>query len=453
MSSAEQAQAASLQRGLLWRLVIGIGLLLGGLFVILELQLDHAMYRSLDRFLEARADAFAQQLQDTPHETEQLLAAYDLSGNTEYFAVYHADGRLRLKSGNSERGVLALPASSARNRHYDAALPDGHLGRAVATPLHDGGWLVLGTERESWDRIEREMHLVLLVGIALAIVLVVVLCLWAVRRAFGSMTAEGRRLSALSPQQAAQLQVDHLPRELQPYAGAVRDALARLHDALERERRFSRHVAHELRTPVAEVRLATENALREGSIEALQGGARATLGANARMERGIHALLALSRWESGLESPAPDPLDLVPLLRRAAADARALVPDAPPIQLQLPASAWVHSDTGMLERILANLLHNALDYGDPGKPVRLQLLLEADGYHVRIANAATGLGTADLARFGERYWRGEGRDGDRRHAGLGLALVQALTAALDMQVGFTLDQAELVAGFGPLPAL
>lgn len=451
MSSPETRSAPSLQWRLLWPLVTGIALLLGGLFVILDLQVDRAMYRSLDQFLDARADALATQLQEHPDEAEHLLAAYDLAGHNEFFAVYTAQGQLRLKSGSSDSGVLALPPAAARNQHYDAPLPDGHRGRVVALPLDDGGWLVLGTERESWDGIEQEMHVVLLIGIALAVVLVVVLCLWAVRRAFRTMTLEGARLAAMPPQQAVQVQVDHLPRELRPYAGAVREALSRLHDALERERRFSRHIAHQLRTPVAEVRLATEHALREGSREALVQGARATLHANSRMERGIHALLALSRWESGLESPAPDPLDLAALLRQIVADTSN--GHHPQPSLQVPASAWVHSDAGMLERIFANLLHNALDYGDADQRIEVALLTDGDGYRVQVRNAASHLHADDVARFGERYWRGEGRGGDRQHAGLGLALTRALAAALGLELTFAYRNGEVVADLGPIPAL
>lgn len=450
--SSPEPRVPSLQRRLLWQLLLGFGVLLGGLFLLLDVQLDRAMYRQLDAFLSARAQAFAQQWEEHGDDSDELAAAYDFAGHTEFFAVYDARGRVRLKSGNSNQGVLALPDTQAVHEHFNAPLPDGHGGRALVQPLDAGGWLVLATERESWDRTERKMHAVLLGGIALAVLLAVVLGLWLVRRAFAVMNAEGGRLSGLTPQQAAQVEVDHLPQELQPYARAVRDALGRSHEALERERRFSRHVAHELRTPVAEVRLATEHALREGTPDALRAGADATLQANARMERGIHALLALSRWENGLESPQPDPLDLADLLRRLVREASAT--SERPVQLAVPASAWVHSDAGMLERILSNLLHNALDHGDRETDVRVSLASAADGYRVQLRNGARGLGPADVARFGERYWRGGTTGGtDRHHAGLGVALAQAMASALGVRLGFALDDGDVVATLGPLPVL
>ena len=59
----------------------------------------------------------------------------------------------------------------------------------------------------------------------------------------------------------------------------------------------------------------------------------------------------------------------------------------------------------------------------------------------------------DVAHFGERYWRGRDRGGDRRHAGLGLALSQALANALGLRLVFSLEQGEVIATLGPFAAL
>ncbi|MFZ2235262.1 MAG: histidine kinase dimerization/phospho-acceptor domain-containing protein, partial [Dokdonella sp.] len=326
MSSTEHPTAASagewsLQRRLTWQLTLAIGVLLGGLFLVLDVLVDRAMYAQLDQFLAARAEGFAKQVAEhDPQELPRLLPTYDLAGHAEFFALYDADRRLRLASANSGEGALSLPESDGLPNFHDTLLPDGHRGRAVVLRLQqgriNGGWLVLATERESWDRTERNLHVVLLSGIALAIVLAVLICLWLLRQAFSSMYAEGERLSRLRVDEDAAPATKHLPRELRPYAVAVRDALRRLMKAAERERRFSRDIAHELRTPLAEIRASAEHALDAGDTHALRAGLQATLAANARMERGIQALLALARYESGQIAPALDPLDLASLLRQ-----------------------------------------------------------------------------------------------------------------------------------------
>ena len=99
-----------------------------------------------------------------------------------------------------------------------------------------------------------------------------------------------------------------------------------------------------------------------------------------------------------------------------------------------------------------NLLLNAMEYGDADAPVEAALEQATDGWWLQVRNRATGLADADLARFGERHWRGD-READARHAGLGLALVRAMAAALGLQLRFTLQEGQLQAALGPIPAL
>lgn len=456
MSLAERTvRSWSLQKRLAWQLLLGIGLVLGGLFLVLDVMIDRAMYQRLDQFLSARAEAFAEQIHaHGEEELRELLPAHDLAGHTEFFALYDAAGRLRLASLNSGTQAVPLPPEATSPYFHDTRLPDGHHGRAVAQRLRHGGWLVLATERESWDHTERTMHMVLASGILLAILIAIGLCLWVLRQAFSGMRAEGERLAALQPG-AAMPPDSHLPRELEPYARAVRDGLQRLMDALARERRFSRNIAHELRTPVAEVRASAEHALHAGDPAALRTGLHNTLAANARMERGIQALLALARYESGQLAPAPDPLDLVALISqqvRSLAQAEGF-DAADRFDLALPDSLWIHSDVGMLERILTNLLHNAHEYSDVGMPVSIAIHPHEVGDWLVIRNAASTVSAEDVARFGERYWRGRGEDADAAHAGLGVALAVAMADALGLRLEYRLHGADIEARLGPLIGL
>ena len=458
MSSTEP-HGWSLQRRLALRLVLGIGLLLGGLFVVLDVMVDRSVYWRLDQLLVERAEALAERIARQGDERlHELRPAYELVGHTEFFALYDAAGRVRLVSANSGARPVrpaSLPAGASGPRFEDVVLPDGRRGRTVTLRLSDGARLVTGVERESWDRTERAMHGMLLGGILLAIALAVLLCLWLLRSAFASMHEEGERLARLEPGADADFLGARLPRELKPYADAVRDALRRLLAAAERERRFSRNIAHEVRTPLAEMRTSAEHALASGDPDHLREGLLAVLEANARMSRGMQALLALTRYESGQVAPAPDPLDLAALLRQQAhsvAQTDGFDP-ARRFALDLPDALWVHSDVGMLERIFANLLQNAHEYGDVGVPVRVALRRIGEGWQVRIANAAHRVKADDVAWFGERYWRGEDAGTDGHHAGLGVALSVAMANALGLRLSHALEGGDVVATLGDFDAL
>lgn len=439
----------SLRTRLAWQLVLAIGLLLGGLFLVLDVLVDRAMYRQLDQYLAARTGALAQQLAEETPALDRVLPAWDIAGHTDFFAIYDAHGRLQAASRNSGSRPLQAPSG----RQGDILLPDGHAGRYRAESLRTGPFagsrLVVATERESWDHTERHMHGVLLAGTLAAIVLAVLLCLLLVRQAFVHMAREARRLLHDGPPEPGALATT--PRELQPFVDAAHAALRTSWGLAERERRLSRSVAHELRTPVAEIAAVTELAHRADDPVVLRR-ALATVGeANARMQRGIEALLALARFESGQEPPQADPLDLAALLRalvhggsEGAGDTR--------LDLKLPDEAWGICDAGMLERIAANLLRNAVEYGDPGTPVEVALSMDGTGWWLRVRNHAHRLQEADLARFGERHWRGD-RAADARHAGLGLALAQAMAGALGLRLDFSLHAGVLQVALGPIPTL
>ena len=444
--SSNRPRGWSLRTRLLWQLVLAIGLLLGGLFLVLDVLVDRAMFRQLDQFLEARASALAQQLQVDDDPRAHILPAWDIAGHTDFFAIYDAGGRLRAASMNSGEGALRLPASV----RGDTLLPDGHAGRYRVLPLaagrFAGGRLVMATERESWDRTEQRMHGVLLAGTLAAIAAAVLLCLLLVRQAFVHMAREARRLPHDGPPEPGLLASS--PRELQPFVEAAHEALRQSWEMAGRERSFSRSVAHELRTPVAEIAAVTELAQRHDDPATLRQALASVRDTNARMQRGIEALLALARFESGQEAPQADPLDLAALLRQLAGNGW----PADRLRLQLPVEAWVVCDAGMLERVASNLLQNALEYGDPDVPVQLALTRTPQGWWLQLRNRASRLAEGDLVRFGERHWRG-GRDTDPRHAGLGLALARAMATALGLQLRFTLEGGELQAALGPIPAL
>lgn len=139
---------------------------------------------------------------------------------------------------------------------------------------------------------------------------------------------------------------------------------------------------------MAEIAAVTELARRDGDLAALRR-ALATVGdANARMQRGIEALLALARFESGQEPPQADPLDLAVLLRALVASGGEEL-DPARLALQVPEEAWGVCDAGMLERIAANLLRNAMEYGDPGTPVEVALSADGAGWWLRVRNRAS----------------------------------------------------------------
>lgn len=465
--SSPEPRPASLQRRLAVELSLALGFMLVALFFMLDRLVDRQLYARMDADLLDRSHTIATFLRAHPEspglaELGRLMPEYEVPGHTDFFEVRNADGSTRVRSPSSGNHALAQPPSpptATTPVYFDLSLPDRHAGRAIATVLDgdgDSALLVVATERESHDALERHIHNTLMAGIALALVLAVLITLLTVRRGLASLSRFGGRIGTLDgTQPPASLASEPLPRELEPFSQVLRSALERLYATIENERRFSRDVAHELRTPLAEIRASVEAAARTpADRDATRAAFATSIDAVERMQRAIDTLLMLARQEAGLAHAAVDPLDLPPLLADMADALSATARERGiHLALDLPRHLWVSSDVGALERIVSNLLRNAIEYAPPGSTVAIALEAGSAGTTLRIANPAPELDADDLPKLGQRFWRKSPSGGTAAHAGLGLALTRALARGLSLELGFTLEEGQLAARLGPLPTL
>jgi two-component system sensor histidine kinase QseC len=238
---------------------------------------------------------------------------------------------------------------------------------------------------------------------------------------------------------------------LRPVADSFSALLGRLLEALARERRYARNVAHELRNPLAEMQLLADVGSGSDDPDAARNAIREIGVTAAEMQQIVESLLALTRYESGLETPQPEPVNLSAELRQQVnALAGAAEHQSLTMELDVPAEAWIHADSALLRRLLANLLGNAVSHAPRGSVVEVRL---EPGGALRVANPAPGLTPADVPRLGERFFRiGNGDHGS--HAGLGLSLATAIAKVLGLSLSLTLvNDGRLVAeinGFRPL---
>ncbi|WP_130618113.1 sensor histidine kinase [Dyella amyloliquefaciens] len=441
----------SIHGRLLLTLCVGLSLLMALMFVSLDYSIDRKIYQRLDDDLLQRARGIAALLETPPTDVamarlQTLHPAYAGGGHTEFLQVWDAERRTLVVSGSNAAGRLELPSGMKANQplFYDLALPDNHRGRAVALRLlfpgtSEPATLVVAEEREHVDRFERGVHVALLIGVLATALSAALLAIITVRRGLRPLLRFGQ--VARTPNEAPHLPQTQLPRELTPFAEALNGAFDRLHAGMERERRFSHDVAHELRTPLAEMRAAVELAQRDpGQASSLDNASAAI----DRMQRCIDSLLAVSSYESGLAQPELEPMDLVPLLRRAmGADAR--------ISASLPAEAWVQSDPALLERIVDNLMLNAREYAPVDSGINVALARTQGQWHLRIGNATPDLSEADLPHLGQRFWRKSPAREATLHGGLGLALAGTLAGVLSTELRYELREGVLWVTLGPLP--
>ncbi|MEZ0347537.1 MAG: HAMP domain-containing sensor histidine kinase [Thermus sp.] len=176
--------------------------------------------------------------------------------------------------------------------------------------------------------------------------------------------------------------------------------------ALERERLFTRHASHELRSPLTVVRSQVE-ALERGLVPLERALPRLAQAVN-RMEGVLEGLLALARTEAA---------DLAPL--ELGAYLRQYLKGWTGVGAEVQGPAWVLAHPGLVERILDNLLENALRHGAP--PVEVRLLPSGEEVRLEVRDHGPGVAPEHLQRLTEPFFRGQG---SQPGLGLGLALAE-----------------------------
>lgn len=229
---------------------------------------------------------------------------------------------------------------------------------------------------------------------------------WIVRRSLAGVARIARDAEQIDVgRRGMRLSQEQVPREIAPLVQAVNDALGRLDEGYERQRRFIASAAHELRTPIAILRVKVDAAEEAGTRR---------LGSDVeRIANLAEQLLDLQRLDTAMSD---EELDLVSLVRRVAADlAPLLLASQRSIEVALEQPQPVRGDAGAIERVLTNLVQNAIEHG--GRHVTIRVM----GAAFEVEDDGPGIPLQERERVFEPFHRLRPRSAG---SGLGLHLVQ-----------------------------
>lgn len=259
--------------------------------------------------------------------------------------------------------------------------------------------------------------------VALAIWWLVGLALRPVLRVAGELrNRDAQRLDPVSDEQ--------LPAEIEPMIRQLNGLLDRLRSAFAAQRAFVADAAHELRTPIAALKLQTGLLGRAGD-EAARADALREL--NAGVDRSAHLvdqLLALARNEPGARPPAGRDaaradIDLAATARDAIDTLQPLAQARDSaIELAAPQALTIHADPDAMRALIRNLVDNALRHSPPGSRVAVEVAQQGNEARLIVDDSGSGVPEAERGRVFDRFHR---RDtGDEAGSGLGLAIVKAI---------------------------
>lgn len=333
------------------------------------------------------------------------------------FQIGRGDGSILIRSADApEIPILGAPGFTEIER-------DGNGWRLLNTVSDDGAYRIQVSQAMSvreYEAFEVASHTSLPLAIILPLLLLALYL--SIRRGLRPLDELAADVAARSPENLAALPRQNIPQEVRPLLVALNRLLGRLDQALESERRFTADAAHELRTPLAAVKIQTQVALASTDPQKHAHALQQILAGVDRSSRLVDQLLRLARLDPLADIPDPQPVDLLDLAEDAmlAANAGAEA-DEGRVGLGEAASASVLGDSDLLGIAVRNLVDNALRYAPAPGRVRIDVGCDEKGPRLAVVDQGPGVPEADLGRLSERFYRG--RDVSAEGSGLGLAIV------------------------------
>jgi signal transduction histidine kinase len=228
--------------------------------------------------------------------------------------------------------------------------------------------------------------------------------------------------------------------EIAPIENQLNHLLERLQSAFEREKRFSANAAHELKTPLSELKTLVEVARMVPDDEAQLISFFEDVGEiSEQMEKMVATLLELSRSEAGLLSTNPENIELAQYCEEIWQHAVNGQNTNKFLLKNIPESLFIYTDREKLGMILSNLFVNAVSYSPDNAEIEITAEIRNDNVVLEVRNASIDLKPEDILHMKDRFWRKQAIQGKSGHSGLGLTLVEALAGVMKLDVSLRLD--------------
>lgn len=374
---------------------------------------------------------------DDPEETHFIRLA------TRFYQIYDAqDGHLLEQSREMELLDVDLSPEEVAQRVADPGIDEFDTesdrlrfhNSVIRAPDRHPYLLRVGASLGPMQNTERELKRILLLMIPAA-VFVAALGGWFMARLALRPVQELRAA-------AHQISISNLDRrlplsgtgdELDLLAATFNNVFERLQSAVEQMREFSVSISHELRTPLTALQGEAEITLmRASSVEDYRRVLTSQLEELGKLSRLVNQLLTLARAESGQLKLEPHEMDLAALVR-------SLVEQMEPIAsytgVQLAVvkddpELWISADSQWLERVVLNLLDNAIKFTRSGGRVEVSLARDNGEARLEVSDTGSGIAPEALPHIFERFYREDAsRSKEVAGVGLGLSLVRSIVAA------------------------
>ena len=413
--------------------------------------------KPFDRALEYNAHALAQLVTvqgqrvgfNLPQPASEILRADE--SDIVYYQVLAPNGKLL----SGERDLPAPPEDekplSSEVRLRDAELRGVDIRVAylwVRLPLPDAPAALVQVAETRSKRSVLATEIIKGVMLPQFVILpLAVLLVWlALARGIKPLSQLEERIRARKPDDMSPLDHRAVPLEVAPLVDSVNDLLRRLHESMATQKRFLADAAHQLKTPLAGLRMQADLAQREGtSTDELKQSLKQIGRSSMRATHTVNQLLAMARAEGGSTLLQHQPLDLARLVVDVV---QASVPLAMEKRIDLgydgaePGSGvMVRGNANLLKELVRNLVDNAINYTPsssqtPGV-VTARVLGDSYGQVVllQVEDSGPGVPMSERDLVFQPFYRALGSEADG--SGLGLPIVREIARQHDADVQIT----------------
>jgi two-component system sensor histidine kinase QseC len=334
------------------------------------------------------------------------------------FQIWDSLGNLILKSAN-----VPLKVISQQDKGYSNNIFLDNEWRVFTLNSVDGRYRAMTAERVDVrnDLIGKVLSDLLFLFVILVAALSIT-SWFAISQGLSSLRNLTEQIHERGAERLDSISEENAPIEIQTITGALNQLLSKLQNALAREKRITSDAAHELRTPLAAVKLHAELASRATNKEDRKKAIADILLGNERTTHLVNQLLALARLEPDSSSLEFGPHDLCQIVREEVA---LLAPSAQAKEIDLSVceseNIIAKVDDTSIRLLIRNLLTNAISYTQRGGKVRAKLSESDRQCHLVIEDNGPGIPLGERDRVFERFYRikNHGNPG----CGIGLSIV------------------------------
>ncbi len=412
---------------------IGAGFVLGSVGLNVRNLIDQQTAQTIDAEITGLAEQYGQ------GGIRRLVDAVERRasrpGASLYLVTTFAGERVAGNVAQLPTGVLDTPGAIETAYAHVGEQTAGSRALARIFLLPGGFRLLVGRDLAERETLARVLVRALVTSLVALTLLATIGGLFVARRVLrrvDAMTASAQ--SIMGGDLARRLPLAGSNDELDRLAGNLNAMLDRIDDLMAGMREVSDNIAHDLRTPLTRLRNGAEEALRSSaSPDETRAALEKIIEESDGLIRVFNALLMIARAEAGTERQGMEDFDAALVARDVAELYEPLAEEqGVSLVLDVPEGLRVTGNRELVGQALANLVDNALKYGEPvggtGAPaaeVRVAARRAGDAIDIEVSDRGPGIALADRARVLERFVRLEGAR-SRPGSGLGLSLAAAV---------------------------